>query len=81
MISDIKIEMVEHPRSDLMRKLEKPTHYLALTFKKENCISHMNLDFIEETLQRDVNTHFITPLEYLELLEMVREYKREVKNG
>jgi len=81
MISDIHIEIVEHPRSDLMRKMHKPTKYLALTFKKDHCESHMNMDYVEETLEQDVRAKFITTVEYLELLSRVRDYKRKVSNN
>lgn len=88
MIKNAQICMVPHPHDALMRQLGQPDEYLALMFEHVSSEgyprgnSQLNMDYVEETLKDDLRAKFITSVEYLELLDMVKDYKREVgKHG
>ncbi len=76
MIRELKIGMVAHPHADLMRKMHKATKYLALTFKQPGGESHLNMDYVDDTLKDYLRVKQITPLEYLEMLSLVNEYRK-----
>ena len=79
--------MVPHYHADMMRRMGKPDEYLALVFEivspegypRGN--SQLNMKYVEETLKQDLQTKFITTVEYVELLAMVREYKNEKEHS
>jgi hypothetical protein len=76
-----KIGMVDHPRADLMKELNKPTQYLALicTYGDQPCHRHMrssyNMDCVDEYLKFDYKHGWITTLEYLEAMSLIKEYR------
>lgn len=75
MISEMRIEMVAHPHADLMRKWHKPVKYLALTFKQGHNESHLNMDYVDDTLKDYLRTKQITTLDYLEALTLIRDWR------
>jgi len=81
MIQNLKIEVVDHPHIDLMRRWHKPTTYVALTWEDVNeegysrGTSHLNINYVEDTLKDYLRTKFISNVDYLEALVLVNEYK------
>lgn len=79
MIRDMKIEMVDHPRPDIVERYStrSPKQYPALTWKSNHCWSAVAMEFAEETLTQYHIGKDLTTLEYLEALSMIKEYKKD----